>query len=97
VAAELARGQLASDQTPPMQHMPPLLRWAIWHADDSVGRSRALRMAADLYRNSAERRTSRLRVLAPVVTCVVIGGGVTLLYALALFIPVAQMIQGLAG
>jgi type II secretory pathway component PulF len=97
VAAELARGQSVADLTSPMQHLPPLLRWAIWQADDSVGRSRALRMTAELYRNSAERRTSRLRVLAPVVTCVVIGGGVTLLYALALFVPVAQMIQGLAG
>lgn len=97
VAGELARGHLTSEQMSSMQHMPPLLQWAIWHADDSVGRSRALRMVAELHRNSAERRTSRLRVLAPVVTCVVIGGGVTLLYALALFIPVAQMIQGLAG
>jgi type IV pilus assembly protein PilC len=97
LATELARGQVPNDQTFPMQHMPPLLRWAICHADDALGRSRALRMASEHYRDAAERRTSRLRVLAPVVTCAVIGGGVTLLYALALFIPVAQMIQGLAG
>ena len=97
LSASLERGQFPSDDTPFALALPPLLRWAIWHPDDTVGRSRALRMAADVYRESAQRRVQRLRVTAPIVTCVVIGGGVVLLYALALFVPVAQMLQGLAS
>jgi type II secretory pathway component PulF len=97
LAASLARGQMPSDQSPFAQRLPPMLRWALWHSDASVGRSRALAIAAELYRDSAERRVAKLRVLAPIVTCLVIGGSVTLLYGLALFVPVAQMLQGLAG
>jgi hypothetical protein len=77
--------------------LPPFMRWAICHADDTVGKSRALRMAAGAYRESAQRRVQRLRVVAPAVTCLVIGGGVALLYALALFVPVVQMLKGLCG
>jgi type II secretory pathway component PulF len=97
LAVSLHRGEGATDNTPFALRLPPLLRWALWHADDTVGRSRALRMAAELYRESAERRVQKLRVVAPIVTCLVIGGGVTLLYTLALFVPLAQLIQGLAG
>jgi type II secretory pathway component PulF len=76
---------------------PPFLRWAIFQADGAIGRARALRMAANVYRQSAQRRLGRMRVVVPLVACVVLGGGITLLYALALFVPVAQMIQGLAA
>lgn len=97
LAASFERGEVPDDDSPFATQVPPFLRWAIWHADDSVGRTRALRMAASTYRESAQRRIERLRLLAPIVTCVVIGGGVTLLYGLALFVPVAQMIRGLAS
>jgi len=97
LAASVERGEVPDDGSPFATQLPPFLRWAIWHADPAVGRTRALRMAADTYRESARRRIERLRVLAPIVTCVVIGGGVTLLYGLALFVPLAQMIRGLAS
>ena len=77
--------------------LPPFLRWALCHSDETIGRPQALRMAANTYRESAQRRAERLRVLAPLVTCIVLGGGVTLLYGLALFIPVVQMLKGLAS
>jgi type II secretory pathway component PulF len=96
-AASLDRGQAPSGDNSFAAGLPPFLRWAICHADDAVGRTRALRMAADAYRESACRRIQRLRVVAPIVTGLVIGGGVVLLYALALFVPVVQMIEGLAG
>jgi type II secretory pathway component PulF len=83
----------AARQTAPL---PPFLRWALWHADDAIGRPRALRMAAKLYRESSARRVKRLRVLAPLVTCVTLAGGVTLLYGLALFLPVVQMLKAIA-
>ena len=97
LAASIERGQFPSSDAPFAMRLPPLLRWAIWHADESFGRSRALRMAADFYADSSQHRVQRLQVVAPIVTCTVIGGGVTLLYGLALFVPVSQMIQGLAG
>ena len=97
LAASLARGETPNDASSFASQLPPFLRWAIWHADETAGRPRALRMAANTYRDAAQRRIERLRVSAPIVTCVVIGGGVTLLYGLALFVPVAQMLRGLAS
>lgn len=97
LSGSLQRGQIPRHDTPFASALPPLLRWAIWQADELVGSARALRLAAGVYRESAQRRVQRLRVVAPVITCIVIGGGIVLFYALALFVPVAQMLQGLAG
>jgi protein transport protein HofC len=79
------------------RRLPPFLRYALWRSEAGVGRARALRMAAELYRASAQRRTDRVRLIAPLVLCAVIGGGVTLLYGLALFIPVIEMLRSLAA
>jgi general secretion pathway protein F len=89
------RGTLSSDGSGGAQ-LPPFLRWAIWHGDESIGRPRGLRMAARTYREAAQRRVDRLRLAAPVITCVVLGGGLTLLYGLALFVPMAQLLRSLA-
>ena len=97
LAQSLERDSALPDDPQTASEFPPFLRWAIWHGDGPVGRPRALRMAANVYRQSAQRRIERLRVAVPLAACVVLGGGVTLLYALALFVPVAQMLQGLAA
>jgi type II secretory pathway component PulF len=78
------------------RRLPPFLRYALWRSEAGVGHVRALRMAAELYRASAQRRADRVRLIAPLVLCAVIGGGVTLLYGLALFVPVVEMLQSLA-
>lgn len=96
-AAALASGQTPSEHSPFAAALPPLLRWAVWHADEPIGKAWALRMAAGAYRESAQRRVGRVKILAPIVACLVIGGVVVLLYALALFVPVVQMLHGLAG
>ena len=41
--------------------------------------------------------TDRIRIGAPLVLCAVLGGSVTLLYGLALFIPVVEMLRTLAS
>jgi type II secretory pathway component PulF len=97
LAQSLERDAALADDSRIASEFPPFLRWAIWHGDGPVGRARALRMAANVYRQSAQRRIGRLRVAVPIVACIVLGGGVTLLYALTLFVPVAQMLRGLAA
>jgi len=77
-------------------NFPPFLRWAIVHSETTVGRPQALRMAADVYGASAERTAEHARLVVPIAACIVLGGGVTLLYGLALFVPVVEMIQELA-
>ena len=87
--------QPADDHTE-AQRFPPFLRWAIWQAEPSSGREQALRIAARFYNTSAQQRAQRQRTLLPIGTIVFIGGTVTLLYGLALFIPVVELLHTLA-
>lgn len=106
--ARLLAGALAiaaakpTEQLPPYDgdialHFPPFLRWSIWHGDSTTGLVRALEIAARLYRESAERRAERQRVLLPITVLVVIGGTVTLLYGLALFVPLTELLRTVAA
>ena len=77
--------------------LPPFMRYALWQSETGVGRVRALRMAAELYRASARRRADRVRLIAPLVLCAILGGGVTLLYGLSLFVPIIEMLRTLSA
>jgi type II secretory pathway component PulF len=96
MAADVNQGG-ARDVVVSVEAFPPFLRWALSQSEATVGRSDALGIAAEIYQRSAQRRAARLRLLIPAVTCVVVGGGVTLLYGLALFVPVVDMLQTIAS
>ena len=96
VAAAIKQGTFPVDDSSIALRFPPFLRWAIWHAEESTGRARALQMAATIYRESAERRIDRLQIVAPMLACAILGGGATMLYGLALFVPVIDMLLALA-
>jgi type II secretory pathway component PulF len=74
---------------------PPFLRWALGRSEPSQ-RAEALRIAADVYRNSARRSSDRARVVAPIVASVLIGGGAVLIYGLSLFVPMTEMLRSVA-
>ncbi len=96
LAPMLHQGQAVSDEDPAAKAFPPFLRWALLRAEPAVDRVRTLEMAADLYRQSAARRSDRVRVVAPILTSVLVGGSAVLLYGLALFVPLVEMIENLA-
>jgi type II secretory pathway component PulF len=96
MADDIASGGLPSDGSRAASLFPPFLRWAVWHADETTGRSSALQIATRLYREAADRRAKRLRTLAPIAVLVALGGTVTLLYGLALFAPFAELLRSLA-
>jgi hypothetical protein len=54
-------------------------------------------MAAGIYRESAKRREEKLRVITPIIVCVLVGGGATLLYGLSLFVPLVQLLRAIAS
>jgi hypothetical protein len=97
LATAVAQDTLPPDDGPVAQRFPPFLRWALWHAEATVGRERALRMAGRIYREAADRRIQRMRMAFPVVVLVILGGGATLLYGLALFVPVVELLRALAS
>lgn len=97
LVANLRPGQSLSDDGQLAARFPPFLRWALHSSEATTGRAKALRMAAGIYRDAAKHGQRRLRVVAPIVMAVVVGGGATLLYGLALFVPIVNLLQGMAS
>lgn len=97
LADSLEENRPAAAENAAGEPVPPFLRWALLDSEPTVDRVRALRMAADVYRDSAQRSAERARLLAPLLACVVIGGGAVLLYGLALFVPVVQLLMSVAA
>jgi type II secretory pathway component PulF len=79
------------------RRLPPFLHWALFDSESTTGRVCALQAAAEVYRQIAQRRQERLRIILPLIVAVVVGGAATLLYGLALFVPVIEMLRGLAS
>jgi type II secretory pathway component PulF len=97
LAASIASGQPANECGATANRFPPFLRWALCQSEATVGRDRALRIASMFYQESSNRGLQRARTIAPIVGLVILGGSVTLIYGLALFMPVVQMLKGLAA
>jgi type II secretory pathway component PulF len=92
-----ASGSVSTTAMAARQELPPFLRWALFESDGSIDRQAALAAAADIYRAKARQRLARWQTVAPIVLCIVVGGGITLLYGLALFVPIVDMLRGLAS
>jgi type II secretory pathway component PulF len=97
LATTISSGSALSDESAAAKQFPPFMRWALFDSESTVGRKRALRMAASLYRESSRRSMRRATIIAPIIGLVVIGGSVTLLYGLAVFMPVVQMLKAVAS
>jgi type II secretory pathway component PulF len=106
MAAAAAAGQLAhrpdvaSAQTAltgGRKHSPPpILLWLMGGRQNAATLAPALRHAADSYHRRAEYQSELARVLLPVVLTLGVGGGLTAMYAFALFVPYFLMLKSLA-
>lgn len=98
VAAEATRqGKPLAEDLPGIDGLPPYLRWLIVRGDKQGNLASSLKMAADAYRRRAVDQAEWLKLSFPILACVVIGGGTTLLYALTLFLPLVDLLWGLAA
>jgi type IV pilus assembly protein PilC len=96
LAVAVNDGRMPGDDSQAAKRFPPFLRWALCHAEATTGRAHALHIAARMYQESAARRVERLRALAPLAVLVLVGGTVTLLYGLALFVPLVELLRAIA-
>jgi general secretion pathway protein F len=99
---ELARdvtAALASGQTAPAggSTFPPLVNWLLLAARRDGALLPAVRHAAAAYHRRARRQSDLLQVFVPIVLTIVVAGGVTALYALALFAPYVTMLRSMSG
>jgi hypothetical protein len=78
--------------------LPPLWRSLFLSSGGSTAELAAgLGQVADVYSYRASSRAEFLARVVPVVLVCVIGGGITFLYANALFIPLAELWRRLGG
>ena len=95
-ATNAGQGQALTQDAQAAQQFPPFLRWALTSPMGSNDLCRALKLAAETYRNRAERRTKWLRTVPPMLTCVFVAGGITLLYCLSVFMPFIHLMKDLS-
>ncbi len=94
VAAALENGQ--TQPAPGAPAFPPLIRWLLLASGRDGALLPALRHAAATYHRRARRQSDMLRLFLPIFTTLAIGGSVTAVYALGLFLPYSVMIRALA-
>lgn len=87
-------GQPVAPDDPALQPLPPILRWALMSGADSS--SKFLRLAASIYRHSAERHMAYWQAWLPALAIVILGGSVVFGYSLSLFLPLVDLLQDLA-
>jgi type II secretory pathway component PulF len=92
MAAALERGESFSGDTS-RQLLPPLLRWLMAAAARQGRLAPALRHAADTYHRRARQQAELARVFLPVVLTIGLGGTVTMLYALMVFVPYVELMR----
>lgn len=73
--------------------LSPLLSWLM--AGSARNLAASLQRAAQLYQRRAQVRSDWLRLFAPLAVLVIVGGGGVLLYGLAIFGPVMEMLDRL--
>lgn len=96
MASAAEQGRPLTQDAHAARRFPPFLHWALTSPNEAGGLARALRLAAKTYRHRAQRATKRLGVVMPMLTCVVLAGGVTLLYCLSVFVPLFRLINDLS-
>ena len=93
MSAAIVRGE----PQPANAGMPSFLYWLLVQSSSSADLVAALRQAARTYRLRATQQAEWIKFIAPILAGVVIGGGATLIYALALFTPFVAMLKEIAN
>jgi type II secretory pathway component PulF len=96
VAQNLIRGGEIGEASVPAGGLPPFLSWLITRGQNSGDLAKSLRRAGEMYRDRAKLRIEWLKFAFPILAGIVVGGGAVVLYALALFLPMVNMLRDLS-
>ncbi|MGE3820165.1 MAG: type II secretion system F family protein [Isosphaeraceae bacterium] len=96
IAARVAQGQSADGSRSDAWALPPMLGWLVATGPATGDFPGALRQMASRYRREALLRSEKIRVLVPTLMLCGIGASATMLYALALFLPISTLWNSLA-
>ena len=90
-AESIENGQPLARAVPIDQTLPPILRWLMLLSEDQGTLPSTMRQAAELYEQRAVIRAEWIQRVLPSVLVIVLGGGITLLYALSVFLPMQSV------
>ncbi|MEE2936118.1 MAG: hypothetical protein VYA84_08990 [Planctomycetota bacterium] len=79
------------------EELPPILRWAVASDLGSLSLIGVLNLAAESYRQIAERQRNLWRLVMPAMTGAVLGGIIVLAYGLTLFLPFIELLYSVAN
>jgi type II secretory pathway component PulF len=74
----------------------PMLRWVLATGQAQGSLVRGLQNLGQHYRKRGKYQAEKLAIFLPTILMIAIGAGATLFYALALFIPLLNMLRQLA-
>lgn len=75
--------------------VPPFLRWLMVVGERQSGLAPSLRQAAHVYQQRAAVRAEWIQRIVPLVLVIGLGGGITFVYALTVFVPMASLWKSL--
>jgi general secretion pathway protein F len=93
IADQLRGGRPLFSSSEHRKGFPPLLEWLMVTGQRHGALLPALAHASEIYEQRARRHSDAARLLLPIVLTIVIGGSVTLAYALLLFAPWVQVLR----
>jgi general secretion pathway protein F len=75
----------------------PMLRWVLATGQGQGSLVTALHNLADLYRKRGKFQAEKLSVFLPTILMIGLGASATMLYGLALFVPLVNLLRGLTS
>jgi general secretion pathway protein F len=100
LAASVRAGRSLSDalaEPVSRQNLPAFLIWMMNAGGQQASLTASLNQLAEVYRRRALFQAEWVRVVLPVTAVIVVGGSVTLAYALTLFLPLTQLLADLGS
>jgi type II secretory pathway component PulF len=95
LAAAIERGDLGAAEGG-ARGIPPLLRWILIAGRGQGRLADSLRQIATIYRKRSLHQAEKIRVFLPTTLLIGIGVTATLVYALTFFVPLTELLRGLA-
>lgn len=98
MAEAVARGEPAATAVNAAgpRTFPPMLRWTLASSPARGSLSDSLRHMAGLYRKRARYRADQITLFLPIVLTLTVGAGAAAFYSLSLFLPLIEIMSGLA-
>ncbi|MCH8830751.1 MAG: type II secretion system F family protein [Planctomycetes bacterium] len=87
------RGELLSESAMSATSFPAFMQWMLRSGERRGSLVPTLQPVCSVYRQRAIRRVEWIKLLLPLFLTLVVGGGVVLMYALALWLPLTESMQ----